>query len=112
MLAPHILEREDRKTLDLLRFALVKSGVGSGRWGIGFRFADLPPVDDCICLYGSEDRWIVSYTERGQWREQARFPESHDAIRYFYAQFHPGPGPHDMRKRWERATGQEFSMVE
>ncbi|MEK6542060.1 MAG: hypothetical protein AABZ45_08065 [Pseudomonadota bacterium] len=111
-LPPHIVEREDRKTLDLLRFAMTSRGVDGQAWQAAMRFDALAPCDDCICLYGDGGSWVVSYTERGTWREIARFPLSYDAVKYLFAHFIGGPSPYDVREDWERKTGQEFSMVD
>jgi hypothetical protein len=112
MLPRHIQEREDRKTLDLLGFALGRSGIDKSAWQVAAWFEALAPCDDCVCLYSADGGLIVAYAERGQWREMARFPESHEASKYFFANFRPGPSPYDMRQAWETETGQAFSMVD
>ena len=111
-LPAHIVEREDRKTLDLLRYAMRLRGVGEQSWQAAMTFDALASCDDCICLYGEDGSWVVAYTERGTWREIARFPLSYDAIKYLYTQFVGGPTPYDLREDWERETGQSFSMVD
>ena len=108
----HVQEREDRKTLDLLRFALLRTGVEQHAWQIAPTFDALQPCDDCTCLYGEQGQWIVAHTERGLWRELGRFLNTFEASKYFYANFHPGPSPYDLRECWESETGQQFSMME
>jgi hypothetical protein len=112
MSSPHIQAREDRKTLDLLSFALARGGIDQRAWQVAASFDALQACDDCICLYESDGAWIVAYTERGQWREMGRFPNTYEASKYFYAQFRPGPSPYDVREAWEATTGQQFSMVD
>jgi hypothetical protein len=112
MLSPHIQARENFKTLDLLSFALNRSGVDRRAWQVATSFSDLAPCDDCVCLYGQGAGWTVSYTERGQWREMAHFTDLFEASKYFYAHFRPGASPYDVREQWEDQTGQQFSMVE
>lgn len=112
ILPPHIIEREDRKTLDLLRFALRERGISNRAWQVTMRFDEIGNCDDCTCLYKDGEAWVVAYTERGTWREIARFPLSSDAIRFLYAHYCGGPCPYDVREEWERQTGQCFSMVD
>jgi hypothetical protein len=112
MLPPHIVEREDRKTLDLLRFAMEQRGVSPRAWAAAMSRNDLPPVDDALCLFFENGRWIASYTERGTWKEIASFPRSFDAVKFVFAEFTNGPSPYDYREDWEAASGQRFSMVE
>lgn len=112
MLPPHIVEREEAKTLSLLRFALERRGITASAWALAMRREFIGPQDDCICLWKEDGRWLVQYTERGTWREMGSFPEIFEAVKYFFAQFASGPSPYDLREQWEAATGQSFSMVE
>ncbi|MBN8816584.1 MAG: hypothetical protein J0J06_14200 [Sphingomonas sp.] len=112
MLRPDIQARENRKTLDLLGFALRRAGVDQRAWQIAASFDALAACDDCVCLYAADGVWVVAYTERGQWRETGRFQNTSDASKFFYAQFLPGPSPYDVRNEWETATGQQFSMMD
>jgi hypothetical protein len=112
MLPPHIIEREDRKTLDLLGFALDRQGVDRRTWRAAMASGEIGPADDAVCLYAENGRWIVSYTERGDWSEIGSFPKCSDAAQCLYAQLVPHPTPYDHRRHWERTTGQTFSMTD
>jgi hypothetical protein len=113
MISPHIVEREDRKTLDLLGFALGRERVSPEAWRAAMAFSELrQPMDNAVCLYREGERWIVSYTERGGWWEIGSFAKCSDAAQCLYAQLVPHPSPYDHRKAWERKTGQTFSMTD
>lgn len=112
MLPDHIVEREDRKTLSLLAFALNKAGIPGDAWQAVMRFEDLEPADQCVCLFKQDGWWKVSYTERGSWREDGRFPSSYYAIKFMFSILAGDQGPYRLREDWERDTGQEFSMIE
>ena len=112
MLPPHIVEREDRKTLDLLAFAMARAGVEQRHWAAAYDRSEIGPVDDCTCLWREDDWWVVSYTERGTWSEIARFPLSYTAIRFLFSEFCGGPSPYDVREAWESSSGLSFSMVD
>jgi hypothetical protein len=113
MLAPHIVEREDRKTLSLLAFALDSSRVARSNWAAVYDRADIvQPIDNCLCLFKEAGEWLVTYTERGGWDDIGRFPRCADAIKFFYTYLVPGASPYDYRRKWEAHTGQEFSMQE
>jgi hypothetical protein len=107
-----IREREEAKTLDLLAFAMDRAGVPRGAWAAAVSRAALPPVDDCLCLYREGEAWALSYSERGGWREIARFPLCHDAIEFLFWQMTNAPTPYSYREAWEAHSGQEFSLVE
>jgi len=104
--------REEAKTLHLLAFALGESGVSRDAWAAAASRGDLPPVDDCLCVYREGEAWMVSYTELGQWRELARFPLCHDAAKFLFWQLTNAPSPYRYREAWEAHSGQEFSLVE
>jgi hypothetical protein len=113
MLLPHIVAREDRKTLSLLVFALERSGVERRRWAVAEdRDGITGAIDDCLCLFKDGDAWLVTYTERGEWTDMGRFPQCSNAIRFFYSCLVPSKSPYDYRKKWEARTGQQFSMME
>ena len=112
MLPAHIIDREDRKTLNLLAFALERAGAAPGSWAAGYDRSDLGPVDDATCLWREHGSWIVAYTERGTWTEIGRFPLSHTASRFLYTQICGAPSPYDVREHWENASGLSFSMVD
>jgi hypothetical protein len=113
MLPPHIVEREDRKALSLLAFALEQSGVARSNWAAGYDRADIAgPIDNCLCLLKDGGEWLVTYTERGGWNDIGRFPQCADAIKFVYTYLVPGRSPYDYRKTWEARTGQQFSMQE
>jgi hypothetical protein len=112
MLPPHIVEREDRKRLSLLEFALDRSGVDRGAWAAAFSRSEIGPVDDCLCLFRQAGAWCVEYTERGTWREIGQFPQSYDAINFLWGMLLGRTSPYDCREAWEAQTGQEFSMVD
>jgi hypothetical protein len=113
MLPPHILEREDRKTLSLLAFALEAAGIDRRRWSLAYdRDALVQPIDDCLCLFKQAGEWLVTYTERGGWSDIGRFARCADAIKFVHAYLVPGASPYDCRKVWEARTGQQFSMQE
>ena len=113
MLPSHIVEREDRKTLSLLAFALERSGTDHQRWQAVYERSDIvQPIDNCLCLFRDGDEWLVTYTERGGWDDIGRFPRCADAIKFFYTYLVPSKSPYDYRKTWEARTGQEFSIQE
>jgi hypothetical protein len=113
MLPPHILEREDRKTLNLLAFALERSNVQRSNWAAVYDRADIvQPIDNCLCLFKEGDEWLVTYTERGCWNDIGRFPQCSDAMKFFYNYLVPCKSPYDFREKWEARTGQQFSMQE
>lgn len=108
-----IIEREDRKTLSLLAFALEASRVDGRRWSATYDRSEIvQPIDDCLCLFKQDGEWLVTYTERGGWDDIGRFPRCSDAIKFFYTYLVPGTSPYDYRKKWEARTGQQFSMQE
>lgn len=107
-----VRKREEAKTLDLLAFAMDRSGAPRGAWAAAASRSELPPADDCTCLYGEGASWVVSYTERGTWREIARFPLCYDAIQFLFWQMTSAPTPYSYREAWEAHSGQEFSLVE
>jgi hypothetical protein len=112
MLPPHIVEREARKTLSLLGYALERSDVATASWTAAVDRAGIGPVDDCVCLFGENGEWLVTYTERGGWRDIGRFPACYDAANFLYSYLVRGKSPYDYRKEWEAHTGQQFSMIE
>jgi len=113
MLPPHIVEREDRKTLDLLAFALERSRVARSAWAAVYDRSDIiQPIDNCLCLFKDGGEWLVTYSERGGWNGIGRFPQWSDAIKFFYTCLVPSQSPYDYRKKWEARTGQQFSMQE
>jgi hypothetical protein len=113
MLPPHIIEREDRKTLSLLAFALEGSNVERSAWAAVYDRADIAqPIDNCLCLFKRDGEWLVTYTERDGWYDIGRFPKCSDAIKFFYSYLVPSKSPYDFRAKWEVRTGQQFSMQE
>jgi hypothetical protein len=112
MLPPHIVEREDRKRLDLLAFAMDRAGVDRRHWAAAYDRADIGPVDDCTCLYHENGWWVVSYTERGIWTEIGRFPLCYTATNYLFGEFCRGKSLYDVREAWESSRGLSFSMVD
>jgi len=107
----HIVEREDRKTLDLLRFALSQHGV-TATLAAPNRLEVLDGMDEGFLLYEEGTAWQVRYLERGSERDEATFPNSFNAVNFLYCRLIPSPSPFDFREEWKVATGQMFSLVD
>jgi hypothetical protein len=112
-ISERVRRREEAKTLDLLAFALDRAGVDRRAWATTETREDLPPVDDCLCLYRDGASWVASYTERGVWREIGRFPLCNNAVEFFFWHLtNATPNPYAFREAWEAESGQQFSLVE
>ncbi|MFZ1743955.1 MAG: hypothetical protein WAT93_13950 [Pontixanthobacter sp.] len=112
MLPAHIIEREDRKRLDLIRYAMEQVGIDRRAWAVAYDQTELSGKDDCVCLFRQQDRWMVYYTERGTWNELGSFPNCYEASRFFWTVLCSSTSPYDYREAWEKDTGLVFSMQE
>jgi hypothetical protein len=111
MLTPEIEAREAAKTLDLLRYALVRERVDPRRYAVAADPAALGPGDDQFCLTQGDDGWDIFYVERGQRTDIARFAGVRDAARHLFMALTDPTSFYGHRPAWESETGQEFSMI-
>jgi hypothetical protein len=94
--------------IDLLRYALQKSGVPSDRYIIGV-LGDERKVDDRLCLLaGPTGDWTILYTERGSQSEKTVHQEARSAINDFFYRLVRQKDPWSFREAWEADTGQAF----
>lgn len=107
----HIIEREDRKILDLLRFALAKSGI-EACWSSPRSLSLTDGFDEGYLIYEEDHKWQVRYKERGIERDEGTFPNSFNAVEFLYSKLIPSPSPFEFREEWKAATGQSFSLVD
>jgi hypothetical protein len=82
-------------TLDGLKSRLEKSTVAPGSFALAYTKKALGPVDDCLCLYDDGKNWVISFVERGQWNEVARFGSFYDAGRFFWWRLTGARSPFD-----------------
>jgi hypothetical protein len=101
----------DRKSLELLQFAMEKRGTDPRLWQAAMTQAELVEQDDVISLFRQDGsgRWVVGHYDHGTWREMGSFPLCYHAVKFLYAQFDDVPNPFDFRDEWEKVTGRTFS---
>lgn len=104
-----MVDRNDvRKTLELLRFALGRSGVSGSSYAIIAGDGEVS-TDERLCLAEAEDGfWYVYYSERGQKEQAARFERHQDAVKYFFWKLVKSPDLWAFRNQWEKETGSSF----
>ncbi len=98
----------DDLAIDLLRYALVNSGVSPEDYHIGI-LGDERKVNDKLCLLaGPGGDWAVLYTERGELSQKSVHQETRQAVNDFYFRLVRPKGPWGFREEWEADTGQSF----